>query len=133
MKKRCSKYGFVLFLLILASYLTAGEWVKSYTPAIAHSNTDHITLASTCKWIKDYSASGTEYKPHASEHTTSTPSDEQPAPQVLSNCNSLLVILPGNHQYLINPSLQDRNIGRNGPVLTSQIFVFQEPDPPRFI
>lgn len=63
---------------------------------------------------------------HASK---SNANDAQP--KTITSCNSLLNILPTENDFTFNPGEQEFNITIYNALLSSQTFVFQEPDPPR--
>jgi len=52
-------------------------------------------------------------------------------PKTITSCNSLLNILPAGNNFSFIPGEQQSNIGFHNAVPSSQMFVFQEPDPPR--
>ncbi|TYP92136.1 hypothetical protein LX73_2386 [Fodinibius salinus] len=63
---------------------------------------------------------------HASEsHTNNTP------PKTITSCNSSLHILPAESNFSFNPGNYQISTGFYNSSLSSQTFVFQEPDPPR--
>lgn len=51
--------------------------------------------------------------------------------KTISSCNSLLNMLPADNRFFFSSGEQPVNIGSYNAVLSSQTFVFQEPDPPR--
>lgn len=64
------------------------------------------------------------------EHTSKSNTDDA-QPKTITSCNSMLNILPAESNFVFNPGEQQLNIGFRNTVLSSQTFVFQEPDPPR--
>lgn len=56
--------------------------------------------------------------------------DDAP-PKTITSCTSLMNLLPAENDFSFNPGEQQLNIGFYNAVGSSQIFVFQEPDPPR--
>ena len=64
------------------------------------------------------------------EHASTSNANDAP-PKTITSCNSLLNILPVQNKFSFNAGEQQRNIGFHNAVLSSQIFVYQEPDPPR--
>src|SRR5690625_3886411 len=63
---------------------------------------------------------------------TELPSEnEQPAN--ITNCSTSLQLLPATNHFLFNPGQQDQPIFIHSSSLASQLFVVQEPDPPRLI
>jgi len=51
--------------------------------------------------------------------------------KTVTSCNSLVNILPAENSFSFSSGKQPTNIGFHNAVLSSQTFVFQEPDPPR--
>ena len=64
------------------------------------------------------------------EHASKSNTDDA-QPKTITSCNFLMNLLPAESDFSFNPGEQQLNIGFYNAVLSSQIFVFQEPDPPR--
>ncbi len=64
------------------------------------------------------------------QHASKSNADDA-QPKTITSCNFLMNLLPAESDFSFNPGEQQLNIGFNNAVLSSQIFVFQEPDPPR--
>lgn len=64
------------------------------------------------------------------QHASKSNADDA-QPKTITSCTSLMNLLPSKSDFSFNPGEQQLNIGLNNAVLSSQIFVFQEPDPPR--
>ncbi|NGP87661.1 hypothetical protein [Fodinibius halophilus] len=64
------------------------------------------------------------------EHTSKSNADNG-QPKTITSCNSSLNILPAKNNFSFNPGEYKINISFHNALLSSQTFVFQEPDPPR--
>ncbi len=64
------------------------------------------------------------------QHASKSNADDA-QPKTITSCNLLMNLLPAESDFSLNPGEQHLNIGFYNTVLSSQIFVFQEPDPPR--
>lgn len=64
------------------------------------------------------------------EHASKSNTDDA-QPKTITSCNFLMNLLPAESCFSFNLGEQQLNISFYNAVLSSQIFVFQEPDPPR--
>jgi hypothetical protein len=64
------------------------------------------------------------------EHASKSNADDA-QPKTITSCTFLMNLLPAESDFSFNPGEQQLKIGFYNGVLSSQIFVFQEPDPPR--
>lgn len=121
------KYIF-FFLLVFAVGLAISQQNEIQLGNIDSSQSGSISLCDPPSngSVTNHSGDNDPMLAHAPE---SNSEDEQP--RTITSCNSLLNILPVESNFSFNPGAQQVNIGFYNAVLSSQIFVFQEPDPPR--
>ena len=127
--KAYAKHSALFFLFIFTAYLVSGIATKSaaYYASVSDFDTAWTT---TCQ-----KSTHTAHISHADNTLSSAndlPSNHQ-QPVTFTNCFSSLQILPISNTFLLKPVQSDRVIQSIPSFLSSQAFVFQEPDPPRFI
>lgn len=71
----------------------------------------------------------TDNDPWLLNSTDSNPTEKQP--KTVSSCNSFSPVVVTTNRFSLEPDEQNFNIRNYNTILSSQIFVFQEPDPPR--
>ena len=124
-----AKHSALFFLFVFTAYLVSGIAVKAvdYHAAITKTDTAWETTCQKSTHVSHIS--------HA-DKTLTTPNDfpsQNHHPVEITHCFSSLQILPVNNTFLLEPGQKDRLIHSLPSFLSSQAFVFQEPDPPRLI
>lgn len=71
----------------------------------------------------------TNTEPWLSNSTDSNPTEKQP--KTVTSCNSFSPVVITTNPFSLEPNEQNFNIRYYNTILSSQIFVFQEPDPPQ--
>lgn len=121
-----TKHIALFFLSVFVLYLAADGAMKGVKLYYSASPDRHIVckkkqlLANTNPSVSDLLVNADQ------------PSENE-ANLILINCSTSLNILPNNSQSLLNSDRVDYIIGIKPSLLASQIFVFQEPDPPRLV
>ncbi|NIT57687.1 MAG: hypothetical protein GWN00_16090 [Aliifodinibius sp.] len=115
------------FLLIFAGIVIS----QQNSMQLDHVDSSQFNSMTLCQQISNGSISNHfgETDPLLNDDSTSNTDDSQP--KTVTSCNSLVNILPAANNLSFNAGEQSTNIGFYNVRLSSQTFVFQEPDPPR--
>lgn len=116
------------FLLIFAVGLVTSQ---QNVLQLGHVDSSQLDSKSLCQQISNGNISN-----HTGDVTplfddASKTNTDNTQPRTITSCNSLVNILPVTSNFSFNPGEQAITIGFHNAVLSSQTFVFQEPNPPR--
>lgn len=116
------------FVLVFALGIAISQQNMSQLGNISSFESNSKTF---CQQLTNGSIShpSTEADPLYQHGSKSNADDAQP--KTITSCTFLMNLLPAESDFSFNPGEQQLNIGFYNAVLSSQIFVFQEPDPPR--
>ncbi|MGM0547392.1 MAG: hypothetical protein ACQEST_11805 [Bacteroidota bacterium] len=119
-----------IFLLLLL--VTVGGAVLQQQTVLQPNHSDAVQLEATqqCQQLAHSSIDRAEdTDPHFDHESHSNTSETSSIP--LTSCNSLVNTLPSENDFSFSPGVEEFNITIYNALLSSQTFVFQEPDPPR--
>lgn len=118
-------------LLLALIVLVGGALFQSN--ALFHSNYAVNTSDSLVKCQNSVNSSITDDFTHTDpwllNSADSDPTEKQP--KTVTSCNSFSPVVVTTNYFSLEPDEQDFNIRHYNTILSSQTFVFQEPDPPR--
>jgi hypothetical protein len=115
------------FLLIIAGIVISQQNVVQ----LGHVDSSQLDSMTFCQQISDANISNQsgDVAPLFDDASKSNAKDTQS--KTITSCNSLANMLPSENSFSFSSAEQSVNIGFHNALLSSQIFVFQEPDPPR--
>lgn len=119
-----------IFGLLLMIVLAGAVFQQNAALHSSGSNASKSNVFSPCQNL----STGTIVKADVfNSHITSTSStntaDAQPVSMI--SCNLLMSLLPAESNFSFQPGKATINISFYNAILTSQLFVFREPDPPQ--
>jgi hypothetical protein len=122
------KHTFFLLLMIIigGAVLHQHSGIESSRSGIFA--TDYNT---PCQQLSQSSIEAAEVaNPNFENSSESNTTDTQP--KSFTSCNSLVNVLPAESDFSFNLAETEMDLAIYNALLSSQTFVFQEPDPPRF-
>lgn len=125
-----SKNSAFFFLLVFITYLAGGIALNSFSYYPSLSSSTNIILKKQCQKSSHFSHINQAQNKFSTAKEFPL-SDQQPV--VLSSCNTSIQILIATNNFVFESDKRNRLIRLKNPFLSSQIFAFQEPDPPRFV
>lgn len=120
-----------LFLLTLIVVVGSVILQQNIAPQTDNSSVSHSNFATQCQQNANNSISNHSPDSDLLFKHASKPDTEKEEPVTITNCTSLSNILPAESDFSFNPGEKTLNLTVYNATLSSQIFVFQEPDPPR--
>lgn len=118
-------------LLLLLMVVVGGAVLNQQAiPQAQLSDSTTINTAKQCQLIPSNTVASKDHHQHVDHSSESHATDTQP--KTITSCNSLMNILPAENDFSFNPEEQKLDITIHNVLLSSQTFVFREPDPPRF-
>jgi hypothetical protein len=122
---RFVKHSASFFLFVFTAYLLAGNMLKSYSSASAEILVSSKTNVSCTGHLLDTA--------HIAENVCVAQHQDSKDDQDLqiTFCNSSLQMVTAVNNYFLKPISTERVFHLTTTTLVSQLFVLQEPDPPR--
>lgn len=116
-------------ILLFVLVIVAGGAISQQNVVVSNiSQSEHTT---PCQQLSNSTAINlTNLDPVLANSSKSETTNAQPV--TVTSCNSLLNILPAENHFSFSPLEEETSIGFSNVIISSQTFVFQEPDPPRF-
>lgn len=124
---QAKKNSALLFLFVFTAYLLCGGVATGFSYQTISSDNSGIALKKVCE--------NSQHSVHFSqpqkniEGTQESPDNTNRTVRLVS-CNSCVQILPASNSFFV-PDHANKTIQIEPSFLASQIFVFQEPHPPR--
>lgn len=120
-----AKHIFVLMLIVVVG----GTILQQHSPQTEYSASQSDIVTECQQYFHSNIDTSENHNLFFSNASDSNNGETQP--RTITSCNSLVNILPGESNFSFDPGEQEINIGFYNTLLSSQIFVFQEPDPPQ--
>lgn len=118
-------------ILLLALIVFVGGTLLQPDTSLKTNTTNFSDSLTKCQNAMDGTITEdfTDTDPLLSNSTDSNSTEKQPT--TLTSCNSFSPVVVTTNSFFLEPDEEDYSIGDYNALLSSQIFVFQEPDPPR--